>query len=152
MIKYRRVTDLVPTISTLVVSQVQHNPSPAFENFLKTNPVIIPIPLHGQRKRERWFNQSELFARQLAKIWKRTVETGLLIRHKRTEPQAVLPKEARLKNVRGSFRIRTNGISRIPDSVLILDDVWTTGSTMREAGDVLKRAGVRKVWVFTIAR
>lgn len=153
MIKYRRVTDLVPELSALVTSQIKISSPQAFMNFLKAKPVIIPIPLHWWRQRGRSFNQSELIAQEVAKEWRLTVNSNLLMRKKLTQSQAGLKKDERRLNIKSAFQInpKNNQQSTI-NNVVLLDDVWTTGSTMREAGNVLKRAGVTNVWALTIAQ
>ncbi|KKR49451.1 MAG: hypothetical protein UU14_C0005G0022 [Candidatus Roizmanbacteria bacterium GW2011_GWB1_40_7] len=153
MLKYRRVTDLVPELSKLIIARIEPFPQYAFHKFLKVKPVVIPIPLHWWRKRGRWFNQSELIAEELAKDWNLEVRNNLLQRKKLTNSQAGLKKDERKANIKDAFEV--SSVFDLPltvDHVILFDDVWTTGSTMREAGNVLKRAGVTKVWALTIAR
>lgn len=119
-----------------------------------TRPIIIPIPLSKKRRRKRGFNQSELIAEQLTRKDRANffdIQTHVLIRVRETEHQARIEnKEKRLKNVEGAFTIR--GAHKIKNrNIILLDDVITTGSTMREAQKVLIAAGVKKILVVAVA-
>lgn len=113
--------------------------------------LVMPIPLHPKRLRERGFNQSLLLARHVSRF----LETGLdfrsLRRIKYTTPQTGLRGKERRKNVRGAFGI-WKGRSLKGGRVLLIDDVNTTGSTLNECARVLKRAGCDKVFCLTLAR
>jgi len=81
------------------------------------------------------------------------VRTDILLRHKHTKPQTDLKGKERKVNIRGAFKINSNCKLSILNSKLILfDDVWTTGSTLRECGKVLKRIGVKEAWGLTLTR
>ncbi|MEM7385050.1 MAG: hypothetical protein AAF514_08910 [Verrucomicrobiota bacterium] len=114
--------------------------------------VLVPVPLHHRRKREREFNQAEELARFLAK------SSGLpwvqaLKRHRYTLTQTSLRRNERRENLNGAFSIRSRGVGRIQDrSVLLVDDVFTTGSTASECAGVLRDEGVKKVVVITVGR
>ncbi|MFO1431325.1 MAG: ComF family protein [Candidatus Competibacteraceae bacterium] len=110
---------------------------------------IIPVPLHPSRLRERGFNQSLELARPVA----RCLEVPLLLsqvrRTRRTQPQARLDAAARRSNVRDAFSIHR------PiqfGHVAILDDVITTGSTVAEIAGILRKAGVKEIEVWAVAR
>ena len=123
-----------------------------FSNF--THPIIIPMPLSKKRRRERGFNQTELIAEHLKRKDKANffgIETSVLIRVRETEHQAHIQKrQERLKNVRGAFAVKS--ASKIKNrNIILLDDVITTGSTMREAHRVLTAAGVKKILVVAVA-
>lgn len=155
LLKYQRVTDLSDELSQLLFNTIYTNRQFLFFNLFmrEKKPVIIPIPLHWMRKRQRWFNQAEVLSEKLAILFNSTLESGLLIRTKAVKPQAELKREDRLKNVKGIFSINPNfQFSNSNASFLLFDDVWTTGSTIREAASVLKRAGAKTVWALTIAR
>jgi ComF family protein len=106
--------------------------------------VVLPVPLHRARARERGFNQAELLARQLGL----NVNTRLLRRRKNTPSQTGLSRSQRTLNLSAAFEVR----GRPPESVLVVDDVYTTGSTLHEVAKTLKRAGVQRVEVLTVAR
>jgi ComF family protein len=124
-------------------------------------PVLVPVPLHRLRERERGFNQAELLARGLARGLNRRgpgrasraprVEARCLSRARATLPQAGLSLPARQENVRGVFEVRQP--ERVRDRVVVLvDDVMTTCATASACGGALKRAGARQVVVLTLAR
>lgn len=106
---------------------------------------IVPVPLHPSRLRSRGFNQAELLAEALGK------ETGLPVRlllkkGKKTKDQKSLNRMQRQKNVKNAFLIDEDAIGeRLPMSVLLLDDVYTTGSTLTACARVLKARGVKRV-------
>lgn len=112
--------------------------------------VITAVPLHKNRQNLRGFNQSSLLGRLLAK------KTGLnyqelLVRVKNTKQQAKLPSHLRKQNIKNAFILATNDL-RSATSVILVDDVWTTGSTLKECCLVLKKGGAKKVWGLTLAR
>jgi competence protein ComFC len=112
--------------------------------------VIVPVPLHYTRQNWRGFNQSALLAKLLAeKIGLGYSE--ILIKTKATKPQMSLRSWERRQNIKGAFSTTPN-LSPLTHNILLIDDVWTTGSTLKECCFVLKRAGVKKVWGLTIAR
>lgn len=111
--------------------------------------VLIPIPLHRSRKRERGYNQAELTAKSLGKIWKIPVDTKLLVRKKRTVPQKQLDECQRRENLKTAFQISADDVKY--KTVLLIDDIYTTGSTMDAAALALKEKGVRKVYFLCIS-
>ncbi|MCB1733893.1 MAG: ComF family protein [Gammaproteobacteria bacterium] len=114
--------------------------------------LLIPVPLHASRLRERGFNQAiELFA-PLARDLGVPIERRLALRSQATPAQAGLDARARRRNVRGAFVLRGNADRVRGKSVVILDDVVTTGSTVAELARVLRRAGARRVGVWALAR
>jgi ComF family protein len=113
--------------------------------------LIIPVPLHPKRLRWRGFNQSLLLARQVSRMYDVPVDPFLLSRNRETPPQTQLTEEERRKNVRGAFA--TNGGRPLKErSVLLVDDVYTSGATVNECSRVLVRGGAREVYVLTLAR
>jgi len=110
---------------------------------------VVPIPLSFWRQNERGFNQAEIFARALAKNLKLKIRPSLLKRVKNTSSQTALSKEERSQNVHGAFAV-TRRIRK--KDILLVDDVLTTGATVREAARILKKKGAKQVWVLTFAR
>ena len=110
---------------------------------------IIPVPLHGSRVAERGYNQSLEIARPVANMLGIPVDVKSCIRNRRTPPQTGLPALQRRRNIRGAFTI-----TRTPDynHAVIIDDVVTTCSTVREMGRILLRAGVKRLDVWACAR
>lgn len=112
--------------------------------------IIIPVPLYPRRERWRGFNQAELFAQMLAGQINVPMSKGELVRIRFTHQQATLSKQKRLENVARAFEWR--GKTAAPEHVVLVDDVYTTGSTLNECARVLKQAGSRYVMGLTIAR
>ena len=114
---------------------------------------LMPVPLYWQRRNWRGFNQSEEMGRILAKALNWQFSTELLARKAWRVPQARLKGKWRSKNIRGVFVLNPNyqSLTINPQSLIIFDDVWTTGATIKEAAKVLKRGGFRKVFGLTIA-
>ena len=112
--------------------------------------LIVPVPLHPKRLRERGFNQSLLLARHVAKPWDADLDWFSLRRRKYTLPQTGLGKEERRKNVRGAFEV-TDSKGMKGRTALLVDDVATTGSTLNECSGVLMKAGCEKVFCLTLA-
>lgn len=121
-------------------------------------PLVMPVPLHASRRKERGFNQSDLLAKGLVReLGKRQaaaklrVLDSILVRAKPTTQQTGLSVAARRENVRGAFEVRKPESIRGRDIVLI-DDVMTTGATLSACARALKKAGGRNVWALTLAR
>lgn len=123
--------------------------------ILPDSPLIIPVPLHRSRERERGYNQAELLARGLCAKLKGfsapRVVTQVLVRNAATAPQSGLRQAARRENVRGVFSVAKPDRLR-GRSVILVDDVMTTGATASACAAVLKQAGAQQVIVFTLAR
>lgn len=112
---------------------------------------IIPVPLHPRRERERGFNQAKIIAEELARGKKIELWDGILVRVENVPPQTSLEAEERKRNVRGVFRVKKS--EKIKDRVVLLvDDVYTTGSTVKECSLELRKAGAREVRVITLAQ
>jgi competence protein ComFC len=112
---------------------------------------LVPVPLHPKRKKDRGFNQSQLLARDLAKIKGLRVLGGCLLKVRNIPPQTSLEAGGRETNVRGAYAVKRR--SRVEGKILILvDDVFTTGSTLGECGLVLRKAGAREVRALTLAQ
>lgn len=113
--------------------------------------IVIPVPLHARRLRERGFNQAVLLGEVLAKEWRLPLSRRDLQRIRWTDPQVGLTAAEREANVRGAFAVADPSRMR-GKRVLLVDDVYTTGSTVAECARVLKRAGAEAVLVATVAR
>jgi len=113
--------------------------------------LLLPVPLHPRRERERGFNQATLLARRLGQRWDRPVASGVLIRRVATSPQTALAADERRGNVRGAFTVARPEAIRGRD-VLLIDDIMTTGATAGECATCLRRAGAASVGVLTVAR
>jgi len=117
--------------------------------------VVIPVPLHFRKLRQRGFNQSELIARAALKLLtareRFPLAPGVLERRRETQSQIGLSRHQRRENMRGAFGVvQADAIK--DKAVLLVDDVFTTGTTASECARVLRRAGASKVFVATVAR
>lgn len=113
--------------------------------------AIVPVPLHPKRKKERGFNQAQIIAKELARVKGIELRDGLLVKIKNVPPQTSLRIEERVENVSGAFCV-VKGEKIKERVVLLVDDVYTTGSTIRECSSVLRNAGVKEVRALTVAQ
>jgi ComF family protein len=117
--------------------------------------TVIPVPLHTRKQAQRGFNQAEMIARdalkQLSRPKRFDLCTGVLLRRRETGSQIGLTRHQRRENMRGAFAVSdpTRILNR---DILLIDDVYTTGTTASECARVLRRAGAARVWVATVAR
>ncbi|HSE04620.1 MAG TPA: ComF family protein [Methylomirabilota bacterium] len=113
--------------------------------------LLVPVPLHPRRERERGFNQATLLARRLGRAWGCPVRGDVLIRAVATPSQTELDAAARRANVRRAFRLRRPACVA-GRHVVLVDDVLTTGATLSECARCLREAGAALVGVLTVAR
>lgn len=112
--------------------------------------LIVPVPLHRRRLRERGYNQALELARPLARAFRIPCRHDLLVRTRPTDAQTGLDAVMRRRNLRNAFALRSG--AELPSHVAVLDDVFTTGATLSECTRVLQRAGVARVDVWALAR
>ena len=112
--------------------------------------LILPVPLHRQRLRERGYNQALELARPLSRALSVPLRHDVLTRSRPSAPQTELDARARRRNVRKAFTLKP--MAALPTHVVIVDDVMTTGATLAECTRILKRAGVARVDVWALAR
>lgn len=113
--------------------------------------AIIPVPLSKKRLIQRGFNQSYLLSMPVSEKLTLPLLDDLLLKTRDTPPQSLLTREERLKNQKGSFKVNSK-YKRIPSRVVLVDDVVTTGATLNECARILKKEGVKEVYVITLAR
>jgi len=117
--------------------------------------VVVPVPLHASKQAQRGFNQAEMIARsalkQLSRPKRFDLSTGVLLRRRDTGSQIGLTSHQRRKNLRGAFAV-SDPARIVNRDILLIDDVYTTGTTVSECARVLLRAGAARVWVATVAR
>jgi ComF family protein len=147
-LKFKFATDVIEELSDKLFLEIKKR-----KFVFPNNVVLVPIPLHKRRKNWRGFNQVEEVGKLLAKKmdWKYT--DNLLVRKYSKTPQSKLKRDERKANIQGVFSLNLK--IRIPTAnykILLFDDVFTTGSTIKEAAKVLKRGGFNQVWGLTIAR
>ncbi|MFQ5442487.1 MAG: double zinc ribbon domain-containing protein [Thermodesulfobacteriota bacterium] len=141
--KYRGRAALAPAFAAAMAREAGSSfPAPQ---------IIVPVPLHRGRLKKRGFNQSLLLARRIAAALSVPLDYGSLVRSFPTRPQVELKPKERLGNVAGAFSLKSPGAFKNKE-VLLVDDVLTTGATVRECSKVLKKAGASGVSVLTIAR
>ena len=114
--------------------------------------VLVPVPLHRYRQNWRGFNQAELIAKVIG--GKKTAVVMALTRIKATAQQAnVSDKKSRAENLKGCFQVDREKLGQLAGKkVVLVDDVFTSGATSRECAKELRKAGVRQVWGFCLAR
>lgn len=155
-LKYKPwISSLGVSLASLIFQYLRENPS--IIRIIEQNPIITPVPLHKSREHARGFNQSALLGKLVAEGLNLEFVPNLLVRHKKTKPQVELKGKERKENIRDAFvvnqELKTKNLEFLKKkSILLIDDVWTTGATLRACGQVLKRAGFDKVWALTLAR
>ena len=143
-LKYQFLTDIKAELNEIMAPALT---GAELTDFINLKPSVQPVPLYWRRENWRGFNQAKIIAQIVADKFQLSL-SDYLIRVKETKPQAELKRRERLKNVKGIFKIK----NRPNGPVLVVDDVWSTGATLREAIKVLKKAGVKRVWGLTLAR
>ncbi len=142
LLKHKGKTQLAPLLAQLMA---QTGPPVVIID------AIVAVPLHPTRLRKREFNQSLLLARSLGKRWNLPVLTNVLLRTKLTPPQTSLSRRARLTNLRKCFAVKRPDVIE-GKNILVVDDVFTTGTTVNECAKTLRKAGAQSVHVQTLAR
>lgn len=110
--------------------------------------VLVPVPIHSLRRRERGFNQAEVLAREISRHGNIPVDASLLVRRKKTSPQRELNDKERIKNVEDAFQLAKNVVQY--RKIIIVDDIYTTGSTVDACASCLLRGGARQVYFLCI--
>jgi ComF family protein len=113
--------------------------------------LLVPVPLHPRRERERGFNQASLLARRIGRAWQVPVHDDALVRRVATPSQTELDAPARRANVRNAFRLRRPELIA-GRHVLLVDDILTTGATLSECARCLRAGGAATVGALTVAR
>ncbi len=151
--KYRSIESLKEPLAKLAIDYLKkENLANKFSGF-----VVAPIPLTLRRKLNRGFNQSELLAKEIGAFLNCPV-INLLKRKKFNSPQAEIPDwKKRKENITGVFEVRLRGIFEVglqslPNKIILIDDVSTSGATLEEAASVLKQAGAKEIYGLVIAK
>ncbi|HBH46293.1 MAG: hypothetical protein A2445_04630 [Candidatus Jacksonbacteria bacterium RIFOXYC2_FULL_44_29] len=149
LFKYKHITKIGELLAPLLAKRLAP--------FLEKNPVrwlVIPIPLHQRKLMERGFNQNDLLAAGLQTFPELRVLLGRknpLKRLRYTQSQTKLKSQERLQNVKGIFSVIDPSVVQ-GQNILIVDDLLTTGATLRSAAQVLKQAGARQIWGLVLAQ
>jgi len=142
-LKYRNLRALSGTLARLLFDYLAKNPMPA--------EVLVPVPLHHKRLRERGYNQAGLLAKELGKITGRPVVDDCLVRQRPAPPQArTATATERWANVADAFACRDQRLRG--RAVLLIDDVATSGATLDASATALKAGGAASVWGLVLAR
>lgn len=143
-LKYRYRPELGAALGVLLVEWVKMNRS--FQHA----DLILPIPVHPHKLEARGYNQAELLANPLQKYLGIALKNDIIVRGKLTESQSALGKDERFANVKEAFRV-TDPAAVSRKTVLLVDDILTTGATASEASRILLRAGAAEINVLTLA-
>lgn len=148
--KYHFVTELAEPLSQLIIKQLENLKL----EIRNSDFLLIPIPLHRHRLHYRGFNQAQLIAVKLAEYFKIAHKPDILQRKTSTTPQAkIKDTEKRKINLKNTFCINPEFAQEIKGkTILLIDDVITTGATMAEAAKILKENNAKEVWALTIAK
>ncbi len=142
-IKYNFAFDLSNELAELTTKNIKVN---------WKNVTLIPIPLHKSRQNWRGFNQSEIVGKLIAQKLNLEFKNDILVRLIQGQNQVGLAKSERVRNMSGKYAVNPEAKIDQNRTYLVFDDVATTGSTIKEAINVLKKSGVKKVFGLTIAR
>ncbi|MEG6523077.1 ComF family protein [Desulfotomaculum sp. 1211_IL3151] len=143
-LKYKGRKNLTPLLGKFLLTLIMKEPE------LKKVDGVLPVPLSPKRMRQRGFNQAELLAIEVARDLQKPLLKNVLIKPVETAPQTGLNKLQRQENLRGAFRVQDP--SQIKgQNILLVDDVFTTGSTVSAAAETLQSQGAGKIYVVTLA-
>ncbi len=143
------VKDAIPVAASLLI-----------EHFVKagkngdsfwSDAVLVPVPMDIRKQKLRGYNQAELLAREISSVANVPLVTNVLVKTKSTPPQMESSKEERETNLIGVFACK-NAAPLAGKKVFLVDDVYTTGSTLTACAEVLKESGAKSVWGITLAR
>jgi ComF family protein len=145
LFKYKGKTGLGDKLAELMIRSLENI------GWCNNIDIIVPVPLHKTRLKERGYNQAELLAIKIGKRFDIPVICNKLQRIKHTNVQTYLRKQDRIDNIKGAFQVNSGEIF-CRKTLLLIDDVFTTGATVNECSRVLKQAGAKEIFVFTLAR
>ncbi len=146
LLKYGGAVKIAERFGVLLAGKIVADPK------LSTCDFVAPVPLHPARRRERGYNQSELIAARLSGELRLSHEPGLLRRVRQTQSQTMFDAEGRKKNIAGAFSVEEQlAVNLKGTRILLIDDVITTGATIKECAGALKRAGATEVYAASAA-
>ena len=149
LLKYEFVVPVASVLGGMIAGTIEE----LLPSCGEAVPLLIAVPLHKSKRSNRGFNQAELIARAAVRRLPKRVQlvTGVLVRQRATISQVGLTREQRIENMRDAFRVRDRRQVR-GATVILVDDVMTTGTTLSECARVLKKAGAQRVFAATVAR
>ena len=160
-LKYGKLTDIKFELAELVnlgfQIQGEHDILSKLESYIVgQHPVVVPVPLHWWKKAKRGFNQAEIIGEILADEYDLPMLPRVLKRKFRLLSQTKLKSKERIKNTKGIYYLNSdymlkNRIDPVLENILLVDDVTTTGSTLKQATIALKKRGVKRVWGVSLA-
>ncbi len=143
--KYYDKTEATKTLAYMMLK--------AYGNLISNIDFIVPIPMHKSKLKKRKYNQAAALALEISKLSNKTYSPDIIIKFKDSISQSGLSKEQRKENVKNTFKFNSKYKElAFRKNILLVDDVLTTGSTASECSKVLKRNGVKRVNILTIAR
>ena len=146
LLKYSGAERIAENLGIFIAGKI------ASDEKVSMSDVIIPVPLHPARKRERGYNQSELIADSVGGALGNRVDCRLLERTRQTQTQTLFDAEGRKKNIAGAFSMKEpSGEAVKGKRILLIDDVITTGATIKECARVLKENGAAEVYAASAA-
>jgi len=141
--KYQYIKELNEPLSQLLIESIKE---------ISKNVIIIPIPLHKIRQRKRGFNQAELLAKNVSKYFNVPMYVNILKRNKHTEPQANIKNtEKRKENLKNVFEIENKELIK-NKTIIIIDDVITTGATIIQAAKILEENKAKEIYGLMVAK
>jgi ComF family protein len=149
-LKYDNAREIIPQIEKIIIRFTEK--CGFLEKYFSNNSVLIPVPLHRKRLWQRGFNQAEIIAQILSRNFNLQINNSILKRKIATGEQAKMKPEERVKNIKNAF-VLLKKEDFTGKSVILIDDVYTTGSTMQECAKIIRvGTGVDKVYGFVLAR
>lgn len=145
--KYEGIRDLSRPLGKLLTDAL----APLVATKPREEFVLVPVPLHPRRLRQRGFNHASLLAQEASRSLKLSLNDRILMRQRETQQQAKLKREDRLTNVENAFTAIPKYTQK-NKTIILVDDVITTGSTIRETTKALRRAGTKEVWGAAVAQ
>jgi ComF family protein len=151
LLKYEQIRPAANVLGRMLAEAIED----LLPSFGSAPVVVVPVPLHRDKLRQRGFNQAELIAGAALKLSPAKdhllLSADLLVRERPTQSQTGLTRHQRRENMRGAFTV-ADPEAVAGREVLLVDDVFTTGTTVSECARILRRSGAAKVWVATVAR
>lgn len=145
------LSGLVETIANLMTENLSQNE--LFFQLMQSLPLVLPVPLSSQRLKQRGYNHASLLASHVAQYFSLPFQEDILLRVRDTRPQFRLSRSERFENIQGAFVVSEKKKTVIKNrTIILIDDIATSCSTLRECAKTLKRNGGHEVWGIVFAR